>query len=219
MREHLIYLSCFIYIRVRLVIMSKRQKIKILKPDEYSQSLGGIIEREFFPDLVRLRSQHKDRNPQSTDIIDLTDSSIEEFHAKKLSTDEAAFRATQSLDRKRHDGTWTKLATPGSTSKLALRLHPPSQVPNHGSSKPLVHRENTRLAVSNPSSTVSLEAKIQGTASAKSVIKETMRRADAMVEAGRFDDDQYSLPPIDPREEVAVKLERDILRGGLRKKR
>ena len=203
-----------------LVEMSEQRKPKILKPDQYSEALGDLIEREFFPDLSRLRCRHDPVNTKrKSEVIDLTDSSIEDFHSKTLSNDEAAFRASQEIDRKRHSGMWTKVASRGESSKLALRLHPPSQVPNSASSKPLVRRENTRLPSQTSESALMIESKIQATLSAKSVIQESARRADIMIETGQFtDDDHYSLPPIDPREEVAIKLEQDILRGGLRKK-
>jgi len=206
-----------------LVPMSERKKTKILKPEQYSEALGDLIEREYFPDLSQLRSSgivsHKKRN---TDIIDLTETSIEEFHSKTLSTDEAAFRTSQSLDRRRHANKWTKIATPGESSQLALRLVPPARVPNHASSKPVVRRENTRLNTTNTSeSLLMMESRFQATVTAKSVIQQSVRRADLMVEQGRFDpeDNHYTIPPVDPREEVAIKLEQDILRVGLRRKR
>jgi hypothetical protein len=192
--------------------MSKQRKRKILKAEEYSEKLGDLIEREFFPDLLRSRqSEEKGKS----EIIDLTDSCVDEFHERNLSSDDAAFRASQSIDHRRHTAMWKKVATPGESSQIALRLHPPSQVPNSASSRPRVRRENTRLVEGN---TELMEAKIQGTLSAKSVIQESTRRADRMIETGNFDDNHYTLPPVDLREQIAVKLEQDILRGGLRRK-
>lgn len=194
---------------------------KILKPQDYTQALGDVIEKEYFPDLSRMKSNEQGTVPSKRkhEVIDLTDSTIDDFHEKIVSTDQVKFKSSLILQRKHNDGVWDKVASSGASSKLALRLEPTPDIHTIPSTRPIVRRENTRLT---PADTVELHARIEGTLGAKSIIQQSTRRSERMIETGQFFNDGYSIPPSDPREQVAIKLEesvsRDILRAGLRKK-
>ena len=208
----------FLYFKHILVTMRSK---KILQAQDYMHALGNVIEREYFPDLSRIKSQQQGAptSKRKHEVIDLTDSAIDEFHEKNVSTDQVNFRASQTLQRKHHETVWNKVASSGKSSTLALRLDPNPQVTSIPSSRPMVRRENTRLIRSD---NVRIDASVEGMLSAKSIIQQSTRRSERMVESGQFFNDGYSLPPTDPREQVAIKLEesvsKDILRAGLRKK-
>ena len=201
----------------------KNRKPKVIESRTYSQALGEVIEQEFFPDLPRLRSLHASETTRKRkpEVIDLTDTNLDEFHANISSSDELAFRNLQVLDRKRHMHNWSRLVPTEEPSEVALRIHAAANVDNHASSRSIVRKENTRLVEA--ATKYPLDSTIQGTLSAKSVLQKSRHRADDMVRNGKFDESTYSLPPIDSREQVAMKLEqsvsRDILHAGLRRKK
>jgi hypothetical protein len=215
----------------------KHKPIQPLPEESFVSAIGNIIERDFFPELTRLRDEKtrlmRESEPSisttQTEVIDLSlSTTLEEFHSKYTGEQDFAFRKVKKRDGSRQKHRLQAMATSGGTAQNAL-LFTPKEIDTEGiirTQTSHIHPHNTRLPRDAFKNDVRQSARISGTEGAKSIEKSSRRLLEGMAETAIFDPDVlgqqamgYFIPEVDEREELALKLEQEVEKSPKRSKR